>query len=173
MAGTTPKGFRFPQDSDAPNIAVDIENLATDVDTELDDYLTTATAASTYLTAGSAASTYLTIATATADFAPKVLSTTAATASYVLVLTDAYKIIEIDSASANEVTIPVSTSVDFPVGTQITVIQTGAGQTTLAGTAGVTVNAKDGNLKIAGQWASATLIKRATDAWVAIGNLVA
>jgi hypothetical protein len=48
MAGTTPKGFRYPEDSDAPNIAVDIENLASDVDTELDDYLTTASAASTY-----------------------------------------------------------------------------------------------------------------------------
>jgi hypothetical protein len=46
MAGTTPKGFRFPQNSDAPNIAVDIENLAIDVDTELNDYLTAASAAS-------------------------------------------------------------------------------------------------------------------------------
>jgi hypothetical protein len=59
MADTTPKGFRFPQDSDAPNIAVDIENLATDVDTELDDYLTTASAASTYLTTASASSDYI------------------------------------------------------------------------------------------------------------------
>ena len=39
MAGTTPKGFRFPEDADAPNIAVDIENLADDVDAELDDYI--------------------------------------------------------------------------------------------------------------------------------------
>lgn len=51
MAGTTPKGFRFPQDADAPNIAVDIENLADDVDAELDDYITTATATSTFFTA--------------------------------------------------------------------------------------------------------------------------
>jgi hypothetical protein len=53
MAGTTPKGFRFPEDSDAPNIAVDIENLADDVDAELDDYLTTAAGiAKSIVTAG-------------------------------------------------------------------------------------------------------------------------
>ena len=39
MADTTPKGLRYPEDSDAPNIAVDIENLATDVDNELDNYI--------------------------------------------------------------------------------------------------------------------------------------
>lgn len=39
MAGTTSKGFRYPEDSDAPNIAQDIENLATDVDTGLDSYI--------------------------------------------------------------------------------------------------------------------------------------
>jgi hypothetical protein len=39
MAGTTTKGLRFPQNADAPNIAADFQNLATDVDTELDDYV--------------------------------------------------------------------------------------------------------------------------------------
>lgn len=39
MAGTTTKGLRYPQNADAPNIAVDIQNLASDVDTELDDYV--------------------------------------------------------------------------------------------------------------------------------------
>ena len=39
MAGTTTKGLRFPQNADAPNIAADFQNLASDVDTELDDYV--------------------------------------------------------------------------------------------------------------------------------------
>jgi hypothetical protein len=43
MAGTTSKGFRFPQNADTPNVAVDIQNLASDIDTELSDYLLTAT----------------------------------------------------------------------------------------------------------------------------------
>ena len=37
MADTTPRGFRYPENSDIPNIAVDIENLAEDVDGGLDD----------------------------------------------------------------------------------------------------------------------------------------
>jgi hypothetical protein len=106
-------------------------------------------------------------------YAPINLSTSAQIGSYTLVLTDAYKIVEVNDASANTLTVPDNASVAFPTGTQITVVQTGAGQTTLAGAAGVTVNSKDGNLNIAGQWASATLIKRATDTWVAIGNLSA
>lgn len=105
--------------------------------------------------------------------APVTLTTNARTSSYTLALSDAYRIVEMNVSTGNTLTIPTSSSVAFPTGTQITVIQTGAGQTTIAGTSGVTVNSKDGNLKIAGQWASATLIKRATDTWVAIGNLSA
>jgi hypothetical protein len=106
-------------------------------------------------------------------YAPINLSTSAQTESYTLVLTDAYKIVEVNDASANTLTVPDNASVAFPTGTQITVVQTGAGQTTLAGAAGVTVNSNGAKLKITGQWASATLIKRATDTWVAIGNLSA
>jgi hypothetical protein len=50
MAGTTSKGLRYPTAGDNPAVHTDILNLATDVDTELNDYLTTATAASTYAT---------------------------------------------------------------------------------------------------------------------------
>jgi hypothetical protein len=50
MAGTTSKGLRYPTAGDNPAVHTDILNLATDVDTELNDYLTTATAATTYAT---------------------------------------------------------------------------------------------------------------------------
>jgi hypothetical protein len=50
MAGTTTKGLRYPTAGDNPAVHTDFLNLATDVDTELNDYLTTATAASTYAT---------------------------------------------------------------------------------------------------------------------------
>jgi hypothetical protein len=39
MAGTTTKGLRFPQAGDNPAVHTDIQNLATDVDTELDNYI--------------------------------------------------------------------------------------------------------------------------------------
>lgn len=39
MAGTTTKGLRYPTAGDNPAVHTDIFNLATDVDTELDDYV--------------------------------------------------------------------------------------------------------------------------------------
>jgi hypothetical protein len=93
--------------------------------------------------------------------------------SYTLVLADGGKLVEMNNASANTLTVPPNSSVALPVGTQILVLQTGAGQTTLAAGSGVTVNSKDGNLKLSDQWCGVTLIKRATDIWVAIGDLSA
>jgi hypothetical protein len=55
MAGTTSKGFRYPTAGDNPAVHTDILNLATDIDTELNDYLTTASAASIYATSASVA----------------------------------------------------------------------------------------------------------------------
>lgn len=93
--------------------------------------------------------------------------------TYTLALTDDGKVVEMNNASANTLTVPPNSSVAFPVGAQILVLQTGAGQTTLAAGAGVTVNSKDGNLKLSAQWCAATLIKRATDVWVVVGDLSA
>jgi hypothetical protein len=93
-------------------------------------------------------------------------------ASYTLVLSDRDKIVEINNASANILTIPLNSSVAYPVGSQIQILQTGAGQTTLTPTGGVTLNGTPG-LKLRAQWSSATLIKRATDTWIAIGDLSA
>jgi hypothetical protein len=100
------------------------------------------------------------------------VSTSAQTASYTLVLADKNKVVEMNVGSANTLTVPPNSSVAYPVGTQIRVLQTGAGQCTLTAGAGVTVNATPG-LKIRAQWASATLLKRATDTWVALGDLSA
>jgi len=93
--------------------------------------------------------------------------------TYTLALTDDGKVVEMNNASANTLTVPPNSSVAFPVGSQILVLQTGAGQTTLAAGVGVTVNSKDGNLKLSAQWCAATLIKRATDVWVVVGDLSA
>jgi hypothetical protein len=81
-------------------------------------------------------------------------------------------LVEISNASANNLTVPLNSSVAFPVGTQVNILQTGAGQTTIVATGGVTINATPG-LKLRAQWSSATLIKRATDTWVAVGDLSA
>jgi hypothetical protein len=100
------------------------------------------------------------------------LTLNAQTASYTAVLTDNGKLVEISNASANNFTIPLNSSVAFPTGTQINILQTGAGQTTIVATGGVTINGSPG-LKLRAQWSAATLIKRATDTWVAVGDLSA
>jgi opacity protein-like surface antigen len=75
-------------------------------------------------------------------------------------------------ASGNTLTVPPNSSVAFPIGSQINILQTGAGQTTVTAGAGVTINATPG-LKMRAQWSYATLIKRATDTWVLVGDISA
>lgn len=93
--------------------------------------------------------------------------------SYTIALSDNGKIVEVSNSSAITVSIPTN-STAFPIGAQITVIQTGTGQITFAAvTSGTTtVNATPG-LKLRAQWSSAVLIKRDTEQWVVLGDLVA
>ena len=70
-------------------------------------------------------------------------------------------------------TVPPNSSVAFPVGTQIEVTQTGRAETTLAQGSGVTITSLASYKSIAGQYASATLYKRATDTWQLSGSLIA
>ena len=100
------------------------------------------------------------------------VATTTSSASYTLLLTDGGKLVEMTSASANNLTIPLNASAAFTIGTSIFVLQAGAGQTTIVPTAGVTINSFIG-LKIVGQWSGCTLIKRGTNTWAAVGGLVA
>jgi hypothetical protein len=95
------------------------------------------------------------------------------TASYTLsALTERDSMIEVSSGSATTVTIPANSSVAYPIGTSIDVLQTSTGQVTIAAGAGVTVNATPG-LKLRTQWSSATLFKRAENTWVVYGDLTA
>ena len=93
------------------------------------------------------------------------------TASYTLVLTDAYKMIETNNASANNVTIPPNSSVAFPVGTTIDVAQYGAGQTTIVAGSGVTLRSAGGFLKLSAQYSVASIRKVGTDEWYVYGQL--
>jgi len=74
------------------------------------------------------------------------------------------------SAVAVTVTIPADSTTNFPIGTSIDVLRTNTGGVTIAGAAGVTVNATPG-LNLRAQWSSVTLFKRAANTWVAFGDL--
>jgi hypothetical protein len=92
--------------------------------------------------------------------------------TYTLALADAGKVVEVANASSITLSVPTDASVAFPIGTQITILQTGVGQITVSATTPgtTTVNYTPGN-KTRAQWSSATLIKRAANTWVLIGDL--
>jgi hypothetical protein len=95
------------------------------------------------------------------------------TASYTLILSDADKLVEMNVGSANNLTVPLNSSVAFPTGTQILLAQYGAGQTTVVATSGVTIRSNGGKLKLNVQYSGATLIKIGTDDWYLFGDIVA
>jgi hypothetical protein len=101
----------------------------------------------------------------------------AETASYTAVLANNSQIVTMDNASANTFSIPTNASVAFPIGTQINVLQIGAGQTTIqAVTSGTTtiqsVGASAAAPKIRARYGAATCVKAATDLWYVFGDIV-
>jgi hypothetical protein len=95
------------------------------------------------------------------------------TDSYTLVSGDLNKVIEMNKATANNLTVPLNASVAFPVGTVIEVMQYGAGQTTIVAAGGVTLRSSGAKLKLTAQYSSASLRKIGTDEWHVAGELSA
>jgi uncharacterized protein (DUF2147 family) len=102
-------------------------------------------------------------------YKPNVVTNAQSGTAYTLALTDSGKLVELSNAAAITLTVPTNATTAFPTGTQIDLLQTGAGQVTVGG-ASVTLQSEGSKLKLKGQYAAATLIKRATDTWVLIGN---
>jgi hypothetical protein len=95
------------------------------------------------------------------------------TANYVIQLQDSGKAITMNSSSANTVTVPTNASVVFPIGTVITIIQTGTGETSFVESAGVTIRSKNSYKKMNTQFAAAQLVKTETNIWILLGDLKA
>jgi hypothetical protein len=98
------------------------------------------------------------------------------TASYVAVLANNGQLVTMNVGSANTFSIPTDASVDFPIGTQINVLQIGTGQTTIqAVTAGTTTIVSTGATanapKLRVRYSSATCIKLAANSWVVMGDI--
>jgi len=101
------------------------------------------------------------------------VTTNRQTASYTLALADRGKLVEMNVATANNLTVPLNSSIAFPIGTKIDLAQYGAGQTTVVATSGVTVRSAGGALKLTSQYSGATLVKISTDEWYLFGNIIA
>ena len=91
-------------------------------------------------------------------------------ASHTLTLDDSYYMVEIDSSSAETVTIPTNATTAIPIGTVIYVCQLGTGQVTIAGAAGVTLRSSNAEYKTNGQYSVIVLRKRLTNEWVMFGD---
>lgn len=121
----------------------------------------------------SASSNFLLIS-ASNNFATSTILTNAQTGtSYILQASDKGKIIEMNNAATNLVIIPLDATVPFPTGTQIDIVQTGAGATSASIVSGVTLNSESGKRTINAQWAAVSLVKRDTNTWLLIGALKA
>jgi len=97
-------------------------------------------------------------------------ATNVRTSNYTLVLGDDGIIIETNSTSAVIISVPLESSVAFPIGSKITIIRANSGAASVAGVSGVTVNATPG-LVLRAQWSAATLLKRAANSWLLMGDL--
>lgn len=91
--------------------------------------------------------------------------------SNTLNLNDDSKFVRVSNSSANTLQVPLNSNSAFPIGSQITIMQTGTGQTTITAESGVALVSSYG-FKLRAQYSSATLIKLNTDQWVAVGDLV-
>ncbi len=97
----------------------------------------------------------------------EIVTINAQASSYTLDVLDLDKMIEMSGGG----TLTITDSASFPIGFTCNILQTGSSQVTVAGN-GFTVNATPG-LKLRTQWSSATLVKRALNSWVLMGDLSA
>jgi hypothetical protein len=125
-----------------------------------------------YLKAGNGISAWTALAYINQYGLPAIVQNAQTGTTYTLVLADNSKMVELSNTSAITVTVPLNSSVPFSIGSQVVLLQTNTGQVTVVGASGVTVNSSPG-LKLRAQWSSATLIKRATDTWVLVGDTTA
>lgn len=95
------------------------------------------------------------------------------TDDHILALSDLGQIVEMNKATTVDLEIPPEASVAWTPGDRVDVVQIGAGQVTFTAGAGVTINSKDGNLALTGQYSGASLYYRGSDIWVLIGDLSA
>jgi hypothetical protein len=93
------------------------------------------------------------------------------TASHPLVGIDEGKKLRMNSASANVVTVPVNSSTPLPIGFRCSLVQMGAGATTVAAASGVTIKSQSSSLALNGRYAEAYLEKIGADEWLLTGEL--
>lgn len=94
--------------------------------------------------------------------------------TYTLALSDDAALVTLSNAASIAVTVPLNSSVAFPIGACVDLAQEGAGQVTITGASGVTIlsnAATAATPKTRVQYSAATLRKVGTDSWRAYGDI--
>jgi hypothetical protein len=149
---------------------------------DLSLYLTQSSASTTYATKVSPTLTTPNIGAATGTSLTTtgnvishvdILTPTFVTNSYTLQIGDDGDLLMLNnSTTAGNLLIPTDASVNFPVGTQINIVQQGTGLITVGAVtpATTTINATPGK-KLRAQWSSAAIVKTAANTWLLMGDL--
>lgn len=95
------------------------------------------------------------------------LSITTQTGNYTIASSDIAGLLMVNSATTATITVPPNSSVSIDIGRYVHILQIGAGQVQLAAGAGVTLN---GRTRLRAQFSMGTLLKRAADSWVFMGD---
>ena len=103
------------------------------------------------------------------DIADEVFDTK--TINYSLVVGDKNKIIEMNLASANTVTINATDLNSLAIGSKIKIVQYGAGQTSFVTAGGAVILSATGATKIAARYGGAEIIKRSATEFYLIGDI--
>jgi hypothetical protein len=94
--------------------------------------------------------------------------------TYTTVLADNLSLVSLTNAASISLTIPLNSSVAYPVGAQLNLAQLGAGQVTIAGAVGVTVVSTgviSSAPKLRTQYSTATAIQTSVDNWLIVGDI--
>lgn len=92
------------------------------------------------------------------------------TASHTAALADIGKLIEFNSTSGTDLTVPPHSSVEFPVDAVLRVRRVNTGAVGIVEGSGVVVQTP-ASLTLRTRWSTVELHQRATDEWVASGDL--
>lgn len=95
------------------------------------------------------------------------------TASYTLALTDSNRSVEITSAAATTLTVPLNSSVPFLPGVQIQILRGGTGAVGITGASGTTLRSPQNFFNLNYQYSTATLTKTEPNTWYLSGDLKA
>ena len=86
---------------------------------------------------------------------------------------DVGKLVTLNNAAAQTITIPANASVAFAIGDQINFLNLSTGTATFVAGGTAVIRSAGSKLKLTTQYAVCTVLKWDTDAWIMVGNVSA